>query len=120
MTNAYVEKVARDSFLTGLIKLGTSDVIKYLALKVPFFTLSIPAGIAKIVVEQILTIVVKNTSLGIYFLRVDLSVGKQAKDFERAAKENEKAQLSGDKKAIEKAERELVERARDLIKLGKI
>ena len=109
-----------ESFLSGLAKLFAKELGDFLATQSSFFALPIVNQITIIILERVFSLGLKYTSLAAYFGKVDLSVGKQAEEFKKAAEANQQAQLSANKKEQEKAEQDLINSARDLIKFGKI
>lgn len=76
----YVEFV-KDSALD----LGKRAVMKYLAARVPFLAGGFPGWVAGLIVGKILTVAIKETEMGIFFLYIDMRVDQQASEFDAAA-----------------------------------
>jgi hypothetical protein len=115
-SEALLEKL-KDS----VIELGTRAVMSYLCVQFPFLNVPILKWIAGLVVGKVLTVAVKYTELGIYFIHVDVMTSQQAKHFEEAAGKLEKARTDGKTpEEIKALEEECIDRARELIRFGRV
>lgn len=97
-----------DQFKSSLVRIGTDGVMTYLTAQIPFFSLPIVRYFTKIIVENIISIVVNYTELGVYFIHIDLKTAAQAKDFEQAAKLNKEAPSAESRQKLIDAARKLI------------
>lgn len=108
-----------DKLSSAVIKMGTEQVLLYLTSSFPFFSLPLVSSLTGLVVGKIIEIVVQKTELSFYFMHVDSYTGQQATKFEQAAKAHDEAIQKGDPNEISKAEQDLIDAARNLIKFGR-
>lgn len=90
----------------------------YLRAHLPFLNLPVIRNITKAFIEFIIQILVDKTELGAYFIYSDMLTSEQAKKFGEAAKKNQEIQESGTDEEKRLAQLELINRARDLIRLN--
>lgn len=109
-----VEKVKKTA-----VDVGTRGVMTFLVLKLPFLNNPILNKLATLVVNKILEIAVFHTELFAYSIYVDDFTDDQADALKEAAWKNEEVQQNGTEEEKLKAEKELIDRARELIKLRK-
>lgn len=107
----YVD-ILKDSFVTA----GKHLIMEYLLKKSMFWSLPIVNPIAGFVIGMILEIGIKKTELGAFFWFMDMRTSAQGREFTKAAFNNAKIQKSGTKEEKERAEKELIDKARPLIK----
>ncbi len=99
------------------IMLLKKEVMEYLIAQWSFLQFSVFRGFFDILVGELAKFVIRKTSVGVYFLKVNLEVAHQSKTFLKASEELDVALLKGDEKNIEKAEEDLIKSAREFIKL---
>ena len=107
-----------DAIKKSAISTGKKVLVQYLTKKLPFLFFPIIGPVTGLVLEKIVEILVRETEFGIYFKYIDLRVDAQGRAFSEAAIKNYQAQLSGDKDAIAKAEKELIEKFKSFVVLG--
>lgn len=76
----YVELIKNSA-----VDMGKRALIAKLAASVPFFAGGLPAKLAALIIDKVVTELVKQTEFGLFFLYVDMRVDKQGSDFEKAA-----------------------------------
>ena len=109
----YIEAIKKSAISTG-----KKVLISYLSKKLPFLFIPVVGPVVGLLIEKLVTILVTETEFGAFFLYIDFRVDAQGRAFSEAAIRNHKAQLSGDKNEIVKAEKELIERFRAFAILG--
>lgn len=108
----YVESL-KSSFVT----LGTNAAFVALAAQVPFLNFPVVNIITKMIIGRILRAVATETETAAFFMYIDMRVNAQAKDFELAALTNRKAQESGSAEEKANAEKELIQKFRDFVRI---
>lgn len=108
----YVDAIKKSAIATG-----KKLLIQAIAKKLPFLFVPVIGPITSFALEKVVEILVRETEFGIYFKYIDLRVDAQGRDFSEAAIKNYHVQQSGDKDAIAKAERELIEKFKSFVVL---
>lgn len=103
----YVDAIKKSAVATG-----KKVLVEYFKKQLPFMFLPGLGPITGFVLEKAVEVLVRETEFGIFFQYIDLRVDKQGLDFSQAAIKNYRAQQSGDKDEIAKAEKELIEKFR--------
>lgn len=104
-----------DQLKASAIKIGTEEVMNYLASLAPFFTWSWVNPIVGLAVRMVIKIVIEKTSIGIKFIQIDLRTAQEAKEFQLAALKNMEAQANGTPEAKKAAEVDVIAAARKLL-----
>lgn len=91
MTRGEYIELIKSAFMTA----GKKAVMSYLLEKFAFFKLPIVNPITAMIVEKLLTILIENAEMLVFFAYTDFRVSRQGKDFEEAALRNHNAQLGG-------------------------
>ena len=109
-----------EELLKGTIKdLIVKQLMTYLVSKLPFLAWPIVNPIASYLLSNLVTLIIEKTILGANFLAIDFRVNADVEKLEKARKKAQEAVASGDQKQIEKSSQEIVDAARDLIRLGR-
>lgn len=106
-----------DEFERIAVEILKKEVMEYLASQWTFLSYKVLNGFVSIIVGEIAKVVIKKTSIGIYFLKVNYEVRKESEAFISAEEKHSKALSLGDEEAIKKSEEELIKAAREFIKL---
>lgn len=91
--------------------------MNYLVSRSAFFKFGFVNSITTIIVGQILSIVIKHTEAAAFFFYIDMRVGNQGKEFEKAAIANQIAQQSGSEDEKKIAEENLIKAFKAFVKL---
>lgn len=103
----------------SLITLGTDGVYAFVCVQVPFLGWPGIRALTKFIIEKCVRFLITETELAVYFTLSDAATEKQAEDFKSAAGALEAAKARGaTPEEITAHEKELIEAARRLIKLG--
>lgn len=95
------------SIKSAFAAVGKDVVLKALLQKIPMLSFPILNPIVTYLVGWMISLLLDNAETGLFFLYIDMRVDVQAKDFEAAAYENRKAQLSGTPEEKALAEKKL-------------
>lgn len=102
----------------SLITVAASGVMKTLVAQFSFLALNPLFPICLKLVTMVLTIALRDTELGAYYLYVDLLTDRQAKEFKDAVGHYKLAKEVGTPEDREEAAKRLISTARDLIRFG--
>ena len=109
----YVEAI-KSSFVT----LGTKAAFTALVVEAPWMNLPIVRSIIQFIIEKILKIVATQGETAAFFLYIDTRVNDQANEFELASYANREAQTNGTKEQKDAAEKLLVEKFSNFVRLS--
>ena len=93
-----------------------NGVMSYLGSSYSFLSLPIVNPLVKFFVEYVLRIAIYYTELGAFIVATHFRTDEQAIDFERASENLARLPKSASEEERRRAEQELIDRARDLIK----
>jgi len=117
---------SRDEYVELLkstaLSMGKDAVLKILLAQLPAkmvtgFWGAMINPILGLLVQRTLEIAIRETAIGAFFLYIDMRTSAQGRDFEKAAAHNVLVQLTGTEEEKARAEKELINRFRSLIKL---
>lgn len=108
----------KDAILSAGITVFSKLTVAWLKTTFPFFNFPVISQLTDLFVQKVYEIGFKFTEMGVYFLRVDLGVSKQSREFEQSALHNYEIKKIGTKEEIRDAEKNLIDKARIFIKFS--
>jgi hypothetical protein len=107
-----------DLIREALISKVKAQAMGHLISKVPLFALPIINPITGLALGYLLRFLIENTLIGANILLIEIDVNADVSNLEKAAKIAREAYLSKKKEAIQKADEDLINAARDVINYG--
>jgi hypothetical protein len=100
------------------IKLGVQALERELSKRLPFLFWPVISPITSLILTKLVSLLIKQTEFGAFFVYIDMRVTSQGRAFQRAALQNYKVQQTGTEEEKKNAEEELIRRFRNLVILG--
>lgn len=105
-----------DSMKAAFVKAGTDAIMGYLIAEVPFLESPVIKQVVEHFVQKIVQLLVDKGETAAFFAYIDMRGAQQGEDFSVAADKYRVALAKGDANEIKKAEKELEDSFRALVK----
>ena len=107
----YVETIKNAALTTG-----TTLVMSYILARQPLLSSPVLKAVTQWIVEKVLGIAIMHTEMGAFFLFIDFRTSAQGRAFFESALKNQAALKSGNEEEIKRAEQEVIDNFRALVK----
>lgn len=106
-----------DALKRAAKSIGTTSVMSYLTTVAPWVQFPVLRTIVSSIVGYVLGVAIDKTELGAFFLYIDVRTSLQGRDFADKALKNREAQRNGTPEEKLRAEKELIDSFRALVRL---
>lgn len=106
---------AINAFKEAIIKVASTEIMALIIGAAPFFAWPVINQVTSFIVNQIVSLLINKTEVGIYFIRTDILTTGQASTYLKAQEDLQGAKTDDEKKVAELA---VINAARDLIKFN--
>jgi hypothetical protein len=103
---------------SAFVSIGANAAFTAIAASAPWVRLPVIRHVTEYILKRIISFVVNSGETGAFFLYIDIRVNQQASEFEFAAHQNKRAQENGTQEQKDAAEKLLVEKFTNFVRLS--